>query len=158
MHFPSNMSQQILIINGPNLNLLGKRQPDIYGVTSLTDLEKSIKTTFTNITFDFFQSNNEGDIITKIQDFAQRQTTYPKSIIINAGALTHTSVGIRDVLLYAKDIESNLKIAEVHISNIYAREEFRQISYISNIANCVICGCGILGYELAVRWIAQQNS
>lgn len=133
----------ILIINGPNLNLLGTREPEIYGTTTLSDIEALCvdKAKALGHEVDFFQSNNETEIIEKIQaakDNAQ-------GIVINAAALTHTSVAIMDALQAV-----GLPVMEVHLSNIYKREEFRHHSYISGIAEGVICGLGAQGYVTAI--------
>ena len=139
------MTHKILIINGPNLNLLGKREPSIYGISSLHDLQAMLVEEFTpkNVDLTFFQSNHEGNII----DIIHNADTY-KGIVINAGAFTHTSIAIRDAL-------SGMKIpfVEVHISNVYAREDFRHHSYLSAIAKAVICGAGFDGYRFGVEYL-----
>jgi 3-dehydroquinate dehydratase-2 len=137
------MTEKILIINGPNLNLLGQREPSIYGVGTLGDLEKMLHQRFQNqmIELVFFQSNHEGEII----DIIHQSTDY-KGIVINAGAYTHTSVAIRDALAGVKT-----PFIEVHISNVYARENFRHHSFLSPIAKAVICGAGFEGYRFAIE-------
>ena len=139
---------KIQIINGPNLNLLGNREPDVYGTLSLEDIEKNIinhvKEKNYQIELSFFQSNNEGEIVDCIQGTMKNA----KGIIINAGGLSHTSVAILDALLA---IEAP-KI-EVHISNLFKREDFRHHSFISKGVNGIICGFGANGYMLAVDGI-----
>ena len=133
---------RIAIINGPNLNLLGKREPDVYGNTTFESYFESLKEKFSNIEFDYFQSNIEGELISKIQE-----TGFSfDGIILNAAAYTHTSVGIGDAV---KAISA--PVVEVHISNVYQREEFRHESFISAHAFGVIVGFGLPGYDLAVR-------
>lgn len=133
--------KSISIINGPNLNLLGARQTHIYGHKSLESINASIKNKYSNqFIIDFFQSNHEGKIIDYIQELQNCH-----AIIINPGAFTHTSIAIRDAIL-AKDIAT----IEVHLSNIFKREPFRQKSYFSDISLGVISGFGSVGYELAI--------
>jgi len=142
------MSYKIIIINGPNLNLLGEREPEVYGSESLKDLElmveNHISNSKTNFEIEFFQSNSEGDIVNKIQESAQSAN----GVIINAGGLSHTSVSILDALLAIK-----IPKIEVHVSNLFTREEFRHSSYISKGVNGVICGFGLNGYLLAIDGI-----
>jgi len=137
-------SKRILILNGPNLNLLGIREPHIYGKTTLKDLENqlSIDAKHLGVEVEFFQSNHEGNLIDKIQEHFQNSYD---GIIINPGGLTHTSVALRDALLSV-----SVPFIEVHISNIYSREPFRHHSYLSDKALAVISGMGILGYRLAL--------
>ena len=139
------MSKKIEIINGPNLNLLGKREPDIYGKSTLKDVNKDLSSYAKKIGLDvsFFQSNIEGEIVNQIQ-----QSEKSDGIIINAAAFTHTSVAILDAL---KSL--SIPKIEVHISNIYKREEFRHKSLISQTVNGVICGFGINSYKLALEGI-----
>ncbi|MDA0781288.1 MAG: type II 3-dehydroquinate dehydratase [Rickettsiales bacterium] len=139
---------KIIIINGPNLNLLGTREPDIYGSKTLSDIENECKlhAQTLDIEVDFFQSNDEGEIIDKIQEASKTQD----GIIINAGAYTHTSVAIRDAL-----VNFGKPVIEVHISNIYKREEFRHKSYLSDIASGMICGLGTQCYTLALTAIKE---
>ena len=133
---------KIAIINGPNLNLLGKREPEIYGSQTFEDYLKILKIKFQTLELDYFQSNIEGELITKIQKFG---FTYD-GIIINAGAYTHTSIGIGDAI---KAITT--PVVEVHISNTFSRESFRHQSYISGNAKGVILGFGMKSYELAIQ-------
>jgi 3-dehydroquinate dehydratase-2 len=133
---------KLIIINGPNLNLLGKREPDIYGTATFEDYFRDLKVKFKNLELSYFQSNIEGEIIDKLHEVG---FTYD-GIILNAAAYTHTSVGIGDAV---KGIETPL--VEVHISNIHAREDFRQQSYIAENAKGVLFGFGLKGYELAIQ-------
>ena len=137
------MSTSILVINGPNLNLLGSREPDIYGSFSLDSLEKDLTkyASIKQIKLSFFQSNSESEIIDTIHDSKSSHD----AIIINPAAFTHTSVAIRDALSAIK-----LPVVEVHISNIYARESFRHHSYIAPVCIGQISGFGSKGYELAI--------
>lgn len=136
---------KVLVINGPNLNMLGKREPEIYGKTTLKDIEKSLQDLASqlNIEIEFFQSNFEGDIITWIQNSVDKNIN---AIILNAGAYTHTSIAIHDSI---KSV--NTPVIEVHLSNIYSREEFRHHSYISSVAKGQISGFGLDSYLLALR-------
>lgn len=133
--------KKIIIINGPNLNLLGKREPEIYGSLSFVDYFSSIKNKYKNIDLEYFQSNIEGEIIDKLHEVGFDYD----GVILNAAAYTHTSVGIGDAI---KAIET--PVIEVHISNVYAREEYRHKSYISPNASGIIIGFGLKGYELAI--------
>jgi 3-dehydroquinate dehydratase II len=133
----------IAIINGPNLNLLGTREEDIYGNKSLDQIATDLKTKFPEVTFSFFQSNVEGELINEIQ----RAGREADGIVINPGGYTHTSVAIGDAIAAIK-----VKTVEVHISNINAREEFRKLSHVSAKCAGTITGLGVKGYELAVSW------
>ncbi|MBJ2175478.1 type II 3-dehydroquinate dehydratase [Aureibaculum sp. A20] len=133
---------KIIIINGPNLNLLGKREPTIYGNASFEEYFNSLKKQYPNIQLEYFQSNIEGELIDKMHEVGFDY----HGIILNAAAYTHTSVGIGDAV---KAIET--PVVEVHISNVYAREEFRQHSYISPNAAGVLVGFGLKGYQLALE-------
>ena len=141
-------NKKIMIINGPNLNLLGEREPEVYGTETLKDLEKMVKEYISNSNLNidaiFFQSNSEGELVNSIQDAGETLN----GIIINAGGLSHTSVSILDALLAIK-----IPKIEVHISNLFTREEFRQSSYISKGVNGIICGFGLNGYLLAIDGI-----
>jgi 3-dehydroquinate dehydratase-2 len=132
---------KICIINGPNLNLLGKREPEIYGSQTFEDYLKILKSKFPNVELKYFQSNIEGELIGKIHEFGFSFD----GIIINAGAYTHTSIGIGDAI---KSITT--PVVEVHISNTFSRESFRHQSYISGNAKGVILGFGMKSYELAI--------
>ena len=142
------MSTSILVINGPNLNLLGSREPDIYGSFSLDSLEKDLTkySSLKQIKLSFFQSNSESEII----DTIHNSKSSHDAIIINPAAFTHTSVAIRDALSAIK-----LPVVEIHISNIYARESFRHHSYIAPVCIGQISGFGPKGYELAIDALAD---
>lgn len=133
---------KIIIINGPNLNLLGKREPEIYGTQTFEDYFEIVKKKFQNIDLHYFQSNIEGELISKIQEVGFSFD----GIIINAGAYTHTSIGIGDAI---KAIET--PVIEVHISNTFSRETFRHQSFISPNAKGVIIGFGLKSYDLALQ-------
>ena len=133
---------KLLILNGPNLNLLGKREPEIYGSSTFEDTFKHLQQKFPEIEMEYFQSNIEGEIIDKLHEVG---FSYD-GIILNAAAYTHTSVGIGDAV---KGIET--PVIEVHISNVYAREEFRHYSFVSPNAAGIIVGFGLKGYELAIQ-------
>ena len=135
----------ILVIQGPNLNLLGTREPDIYGKTTLEDIHRKLGelAKAQSIELSTYQSNHEGELIDRIQKAKQDGVDF---IIINPGALTHTSVALRDVLSGVA-----IPFIEIHLSNIHQREEFRKHSYLSDIATGVICGLGAIGYELALQ-------
>ena len=133
---------KIIIINGPNLNLLGKREPNVYGTNSFEDYFESLQHKYSTIDFSYFQSNIEGEIIDKLHEVGFNYD----GIILNAAAYTHTSVGIGDAV---KGIET--PVVEVHISNVHAREEFRHQSFIAANAKGVIVGFGLKSYEMAVQ-------
>lgn len=133
---------KLIIINGPNLNLLGKREPDVYGNKTFEDFFAELQFRFKEVQLEYFQSNVEGELIDKIQEVG---FSYD-GIILNAAAYTHTSVGIGDAI---KAIDT--QVVEVHISNTYSREEFRHHSYISPVARGVILGFGLKSYELAIQ-------
>ncbi|MEK9713782.1 MAG: type II 3-dehydroquinate dehydratase [Thalassolituus sp.] len=136
---------RILLLQGPNLNLLGTREPHIYGSTTIADIENTLRAQAQNAGFDFeqLQSNAEHVLIDRIHSAREDGTDF---ILINPGAFTHTSVAIRDALAGVA-----IPFIEVHISNVHAREPFRQHSYLSDIAQGVICGLGVQGYELAMQ-------
>ncbi|WP_417785111.1 type II 3-dehydroquinate dehydratase [Tenacibaculum sp.] len=134
--------KKIIIINGPNLNLLGKREPTIYGASTFEDYLKELKNKHVDIQLEYYQSNIEGEIIDKLHEVGFDYN----GIILNAAAYTHTSIGIGDAV---KGIDT--PVVEVHISNIHAREEFRHVSYIAPNAKGVIFGFGLQGYELALQ-------
>ena len=138
--------RNVLIMHGPNLNLLGIREPDIYGAVTLQDINRNLSKLAENkeIKLDFFQSNAEFALIDRIQQTMHDETDF---IIINPAAYTHTSVAMRDALAAVK-----LPFIEVHLSNVYARESFRQRSYFSDLAIGVISGLGAKGYELALEY------
>jgi 3-dehydroquinate dehydratase-2 len=134
---------QITIINGPNLNLLGIREPDVYGSQSFEQYFDGLRTQFPEVSFHYFQSNVEGELI----DELQRVGFSSDGIILNPGGYTHTSVAIGDAIAAIKT-----PVIEVHISNVHAREEFRRLSHVSGKARGTIAGLGLKGYELAVRY------
>lgn len=134
--------KKILILNGPNLNLLGKREPAIYGSLSFSEFFESLKNKYADVELHYFQSNVEGELINKLHEVGFSFD----GVILNAGAYTHTSVAIGDAI---KGIET--PVIEVHISNVHAREEFRHISYIAPNAKGVIAGFGLQSYELALE-------
>jgi 3-dehydroquinate dehydratase-2 len=139
---------RIIIINGPNLNLLGKREPEIYGHESFDDYLKTLRATYKDTVVDYYQSNVEGEIINKLHETG---FTYD-GIILNAGGYTHTSVAIADAVAAIKT-----PVVEVHISNIFAREEYRHKSLLSCKCVGVISGLGLYGYSLAVEWFVQKG-
>lgn len=140
---------RILIVNGPNLNMLGSREPDIYGNETLADIEAKCKTHAAKLGLgvDFMQSNVEGELVTAIQGAAKTH----QGLLINAGAYTHTSIAIMDALLLLK-----IPVIEVHLSNIFKREPFRHESFISKAAKGVICGFGSDSYVLALEAVATM--
>lgn len=139
----------VMVLNGPNLNRLGKRQPEVYGTTTLADIESSLRAQAENlgVQVEFYQSNAEAELIGWVHDAADRGLP----VIINPGGLTHTSVALRDALA---EVADGAGFVEVHISNVHAREPFRQHSYLSPIAIGVIAGLGVRGYNLALDYIA----
>lgn len=145
------MSHPVYILNGPNLNLLGKREPEIYGYQSLDDIHALIESHADKLGFsiDFRQSNHEGEIIDSIHEARDKAS----GIIINAGAYTHTSIAIMDALLTLSQ-----PVIEVHLSNLYKRESFRHVSYISKAATGLICGLGAQGYLRALDALKEIQS
>ncbi|GGG68741.1 type II 3-dehydroquinate dehydratase [Corynebacterium pelargi] len=146
------MSKKIMVLNGPNLNRLGKRQPEVYGSTTLGDVEDGLThlAQELGVAVQCHQSNHEGELIEWVHQAADESM----AVIINPGGLTHTSVALRDALAEIADGEGFI---EVHISNVHAREPFRHHSYLSPIAKGVIAGLGVHGYELALRHLAASN-
>ncbi len=142
------MPRPIFVLNGPNLNLLGVREPSIYGAETLADIERRTRARAQGLglTIDFRQSNREGELV----DWIQEARGAASGIIINAGAYTHTSVAILDALTAAEK-----PVVELHLSNVFRRESFRHHSYVSPAAQGVICGFGPKGYELAVEAMAD---
>ena len=138
----------LLLINGPNLNLVGKREPAIYGALTLEDIQNELSNLASklDVKLKFFQSNSEGEII----DCIQNTSNTIQGILINAGAYTHTSIAIRDALLGVA-----IPYVEVHMSNIYSREEFRQRSFLSDKALGLVCGFGANSYQLALEGIVS---
>ena len=143
------MSDTIFVLNGPNLNLLGQRRPEVYGYTTLHDIERMVRERAADHGFDveFMQSNHEGALVDEIQ----RARTRGAAIIINPAAYTHTSVALHDALEAAE-----LPVVEVHLSNVHRREEFRHHSFVSPQATAVIAGAGAYGYVMAVDFLAQH--
>jgi 3-dehydroquinate dehydratase-2 len=138
----------ITIINGPNLNLLGQREPHIYGSQSFEEYLIGLQSRFPEVSFDYFQSNHEGEIIDKLHQAAAAQTN---GIVLNPAAFAHTSIAIADAISAI-----NSPVVEVHISNIYAREPFRQHSYSAAAVKAVITGLGLQGYTAAVSFLIGQ--
>ena len=141
---------KIIVLNGPNLNRLGKRQPDVYGSTTLADVEQMIASRAAShgAEVECFQSNHEGELIEKVH--AAADAGLP--VIINPGGFTHTSVALRDALA---EVADGAGFVEVHISNVHGREPFRHHSYLSPIARGVIAGLGVFGYVAAVDYLCQ---
>ncbi|MEK7821315.1 MAG: type II 3-dehydroquinate dehydratase [Pseudomonadota bacterium] len=137
------MASRILVLNGPNLNLLGTREPDIYGRETLADIEAACRrrAEAQGATVEFRQTNAEGELV----DWVQKAKTSADALLVNAGAYTHTSVALLDALLAC-----GLPVIEVHLSNIHRREPFRETSYVSKAASGIVMGLGGKGYELAV--------
>jgi 3-dehydroquinate dehydratase II len=142
------MAKPIYVLNGPNLNMLGLREPAVYGRESLADVEKRAneRAKAVGLTIDFRQSNDEGELVGWIQEARDKA----QGIILNAGAYSHTSIAILDALQAAE-----LPVIEVHLSNLFRREEFRQHSYVTPAAKGLICGLGAKGYELALEAMAE---
>lgn len=143
------MTKPIYVLNGPNLNLLGSREPEVYGRETLADVKARCerKAASLGLSVEFRQSNHEGELVAWIQEARQKAS----GLIVNAGAFTHSSIAMLDALL-----ASELPCVEVHLSNIFRRESFRHNSYISKGAKGVICGFGPLGYELAIEALAAS--
>jgi 3-dehydroquinate dehydratase-2 len=140
--------QTVVVLNGPNLNLLGEREPEVYGHETLADVEKRCRAAAADagLSVDFRQSNHEGVLVDALHEVRTRAV----GIVLNAGALTHTSVALRDAVAAVA-----VPVIEVHISNVHAREAFRHHSYLSAVVDGVIVGCGTQGYELAIARIAE---
>ena len=141
----------ILVLNGPNLNLLGTREPEVYGTDTLQDIENKLQSIAqeNNVKIGFHQSNSETDLIDALHKSKQEDVNF---IIINPGAFTHTSIALRDAFLGV-----NIPFIEVHISNIYSREEFRKKSFLSDISQGLITGLGVGGYEFALLSILRRG-
>ena len=140
---------KIVIINGPNLNLLGKREPHIYGSQTFEDYHAILQRTYPSVSIDYFQSNHEGALLDKIHEVGFDEMYL--GIVLNAGAYTHTSVALADAIGAIK-----VPVIEVHISNVHAREAFRHRSYISPKAAGVIVGLGVMGYKLAIEYLLTK--
>ncbi|PKQ09192.1 MAG: type II 3-dehydroquinate dehydratase [Alphaproteobacteria bacterium HGW-Alphaproteobacteria-12] len=143
-------TRPVFVLNGPNLNLLGQREPEIYGRTTLADIEGQVraKAKTLGLTVDCRQSNHEGELV----DWIQEARDGAAGLILNAGAYSHTSIAIHDALATL-----DIPVIEVHISNIHKRESFRHHSTISSVATGVICGLGTIGYELALEAVASKK-
>jgi 3-dehydroquinate dehydratase-2 len=143
------MAQRILILNGPNLNLLGKREPGIYGSETLADVEKACGALGAELGLEVscFQSNHEGELVDRLQQAGLEGT----GVVFNPGAYSHTSIALRDAIAGSGAI-----VVEVHVSNIHARERFRRHSHISAVSRGMICGLGTQGYLLAIRALATH--
>ena len=141
----------ILVLNGPNLNLLGSREPEVYGTDTLKDIEENLKSISKNhnVNIRFYQSNSENELINELHTAKQENVD---AIIINPGAFTHTSIALRDAFLGV-----DIPFIEVHISNIYRREEFRKKSFLSDISEGLITGLGVNGYEFALLSIIKRG-
>ena len=139
---------RLIIINGPNLNLLGIREKEIYGDQFFEDFYQSLKEKYENVSIEYFQSNHEGELIEKIQEIGFKYD----GIIINGGGFTHTSIALRDAISSIK-----CPAVEVHISNILSREEFRKKSYLSDVCQGIISGLGLSGYEYGIQYFISQN-
>lgn len=140
--------KRIAIINGPNLNLLGTREPEVYGSETFEDYLKKLQQQFSGVELNYYQSNIEGELVTELQ----RVGFSFDGIVFNPGGYTHTSVAIGDAIAAIKT-----PVVEVHISNIFGREDFRKISHVSAKAKGVISGLGLTGYALAVEWLLKNK-
>lgn len=143
------MARRILVLHGPNLNLLGTREPGVYGNQTLAEINQQLQVLAAQggAHCECFQSNHEGGLVDRIQAAASDQTDF---IIINAAAYTHTSVAVRDALAAVA-----IRFIEVHLSNVHRRESFRHVSYLSDLAQGVIVGLGAFGYEAAMRYVLE---
>jgi 3-dehydroquinate dehydratase-2 len=144
--------RHVLVLNGPNLNLLGSREPSVYGATTLAEIERELSAIAASrqAKLSFFQSNHEGALVDRIQATRGEAADF---IVINAGALTHTSVALRDALAAVA-----IPFVEVHLSNVHRREEFRHRSYLADIAVGVIAGLGAAGYRLALLYALERDT
>ena len=139
---------KLLILQGPNLNLLGEREPAVYGKDTLDDIHQRIRETFPDIQFTFFQSNHEGALIDKLHDVRKTH----QGVVFNPGGYAHYSIALRDAIASVQ-----IPVMEVHLSNIFAREEFRKHSVLTPVCKGMICGLGAEGYILAVRALIELN-
>ena len=139
---------RIVILNGPNLNLLGRREPAIYGTRSMEQVLLDIQRAYPDVYLEYRQSNHEGDLIDWVQEFGAKAISETDGIVLNAGGYTHTSVALRDALVC-----STIPVVEVHISDITQREEFRRVSLLTDVCAYSVMGQGTDGYRQAVEWI-----
>ena len=145
-----SVTSTIAVLHGPNLNLLGQREPALYGTTTLADIEGLCRRTAAEAGYDvdFRQTNHEGDLV----DFVHELRETASGVVVNAGAYTHTSIALRDALATVA-----APVVEVHLTNVHAREEFRRHSYVSAVATAVIAGCGPAGYAFAIQHLAALD-
>jgi 3-dehydroquinate dehydratase-2 len=156
MTSPTSPKRTAYVFNGPNLNLLGLREPEIYGTATLADVESSCADVATELgwNLDFRQTNREGELVDWIHEAGAAQVAGDAvGVVLNAAGYTHTSIALHDAV-----IGSDARVIEVHISNVYSREAFRQHSYVSPVAAGVIVGFGVLGYSLALRALASLDA
>jgi len=140
---------RILVLNGPNLNLLGEREPEKYGYTTLKDLASDLRLHFPDVTFSFFQSNHEGALIDRLH---QAHRDHMDGIVFNPGAYTHTSIALRDAIAAIRP-----PVIEVHISNVHARESFRHTSMLAPVCVGQLAGFGVLGYRMATQYLIWEK-
>lgn len=138
----------LLILNGPNLNLLGRREPEVYGSASLTDIESGLRDAFPEVSFEFAQHNGEGELIDALHDADARGID---GVVLNPGGYAHTSVALRDAVA-----SISVPVVEVHLSNVHAREDFRQRLLVAPVCAGVVAGFGAAGYRLAVRYFVDR--
>ena len=143
---------KILIVNGPNLNLLGQREPGIYGSESFETYLSELRRRYPEVEIDYYQSNVEGELINKLQQEGFLTQPVADGIVLNAGAYTHTSVALHDCIRSLKS-----PVIEVHISNVHQREDFRHHSYLSSVCKGIICGFGLDSYRLAIEALINKN-
>ena len=144
---------RIVILNGPNLNLLGRREPAIYGTRSMEQVLLDIQRAYPDVYLEYRQSNHEGDLIDWVQEFGAKAISETDGIVLNAGGYTHTSVALRDALVC-----STIPVVEVHISDITQREEFRRVSLLTDVCAYSVIGQGTDGYRQAVEWIGVRSN
>ena len=140
---------KLLVLNGPNLNLLGQREPERYGTETLADVEARLRQTLPQVDFDFYQSNHEGALIDRLHAAREDGTA---GVVFNPGGYTHTSVALRDAVAAMRPVP----VVEVHLSNVHAREAFRHVSLLAPVCAGQIAGLGTMGYELAARYLAES--
>ena len=144
---------RIVILNGPNLNLLGKREPHIYGTQSMEQVLVDIQRTYPEVHFEYYQSNHEGDLIDWVQKYGllNLKDESCDGIVLNAGGYTHTSIALRDAIACCQ-----IPVVEVHVSDIAQREEFRRVSLLRDVCEHAIIGKGVAGYKQAIEWIIKK--